>query len=564
MSFDPRAPRFVSASSRRRAIRTCSPGHSSRLEAFQHSEAAHGRVQLLDFGIAKILKAEEARETELTRRLGGRALTPDYASPEQIAGAPISTAADVYSLGVMLYELATGMRPYRLPRDSRAALEEAILSIDPIPPSRQAITQEAAGARSTTPKKLARSLKGDLDTIIGKALKKSALERYATADAFEQDLERYLRGEAVLAQRDRWTYRTRKFARRYRIAIAASSILVLTLAAGLVATTYEARVASSQRDTALQAQLRSLTQAAGARLTNDDVSGALGIIIEVLPHQNSGAQYLPEALSVFQEGRAMDRQILALTGHRDVVRSAVFSPDSRHLVTASSDGTVRIWDAATGLETVQLSGHNGVVRFATFSPDGNRIVSASDDKTVRLWDAQTGQPILLLRGHTDAVISAAFSPDGSRIVTASVDKSVRIWDAELGREMRRLEGHTGPVRAAAFSPDGKLVLTASVDKTARLWDAATGEPLRSFSGHTGSVNWATFFARRPPDRDGIGRRDGAGLGHGDRRPDLPTQRAYSSGVVGRLLAGRPGAWSRPPTTRPHESGMRRPGSNSWC
>src|SRR5450631_342414 len=133
---------------------------------------ADGQVHLLDFGIAKLLTAAEAVETELTR-LGGRALTPDYASPEQIAGSPITTAADVYSLGVMLYELLTGVRPYRLTRDSRAALEEAVLLVDPAMPSRRTITQEAAQARDTTAKKLARSLKGDLDTIIDKALKKS-------------------------------------------------------------------------------------------------------------------------------------------------------------------------------------------------------------------------------------------------------------------------------------------------------------------------------------------------------------------------------------------------------
>jgi eukaryotic-like serine/threonine-protein kinase len=142
-----------------------------------------GQVQLLDFGIAKLLTEGEARETELTR-LGGRALTPDYAAPEQITGAPITTAADVYSLGVMLYELLTGERPYRLKRNSRGALEEAILEEDPVAPSRATPGEAAAKARGTTVKKLSRSLTGDLDTIAIKALKKSPTERYATANAF--------------------------------------------------------------------------------------------------------------------------------------------------------------------------------------------------------------------------------------------------------------------------------------------------------------------------------------------------------------------------------------------
>jgi serine/threonine-protein kinase len=167
---------------------------------------ADGQAQLLDFGIAKLLTEGEAKETELTQ-MGGRALTPDYAAPEQIAGAPITTAADVYALGVMLYELLTGERPYKLKRDSRGALEEAILRADPVAPSRAALSEAAAAARATTAKKLSSALRGDLDTIAAKALKKSPTERYATANAFGEDIARFLRGDGVLAQPDTVAYR---------------------------------------------------------------------------------------------------------------------------------------------------------------------------------------------------------------------------------------------------------------------------------------------------------------------------------------------------------------------
>src|SRR5262249_27210533 len=116
-----------------------------------------GQVQLLDFGIAKILSEGEAKETQLTA-LGGRVLTPDYAAPEQIAGAPITTAADVYALGVVLYELLTGQRPYRLERESLGALEEAILQTEPVPPSRLATTEMSAQARATSSSKLRKTL----------------------------------------------------------------------------------------------------------------------------------------------------------------------------------------------------------------------------------------------------------------------------------------------------------------------------------------------------------------------------------------------------------------------
>ena len=237
-----------------------------------------GQVRLLDFGIAKLMVEGEARETELTQ-VGGRALTLDYASPEQIAGQPVSTASDVYSLGVVLYELLCGQRPYHVTRESRGALEEAILNAEPVRPSQRSITEDVANARSTTLKKLARSLKGDLDTIVLKALKKSPAERYATADAFRQDLQRYLDGEAVLARPDGAIYRASKFVRRHRFGVAATAVVFVSLGAGLAGTAWQARQArqEAQRAQAVQEFLIGLfnqsdpVRAQGRELTARDM-----------------------------------------------------------------------------------------------------------------------------------------------------------------------------------------------------------------------------------------------------------------------------------------------------
>lgn len=222
--------------------------------------SADGQAHLLDFGIAKLLgDGGEATETELTQ-LGGRAFTPDYASPEQITGEPVTTASDVYSAGVLLYELLCGQRPYRLARASRAALEEAILEEDPAPPSQRVVDGPAVRARSTSAKRLAKALSGDLDTIVMKALKKRPGERYATAEAFRSDLQRYLLGLPVRARPDSRLYRARKFVTRHRSGVVVAAALVATLGAGIAGTVWQASQArqEARRARAVQDFLTSL------------------------------------------------------------------------------------------------------------------------------------------------------------------------------------------------------------------------------------------------------------------------------------------------------------------
>ena len=174
---------------------------------------ADGQVRLLDFGIAKLMEGERTAETQLTK-LAGQALTLDYASPEQIRGEPIGTASDVYSLGVLAFELLTGAKPYKLKRGSAAELEEAIATID-----------APLASAATTDSQAKKELKGDLDAILNKALKKSSAERYATVDALADDIQRHLDGRPVVAGPDSSWYRIRKFARR--------NVLVLSAALGV-------------------------------------------------------------------------------------------------------------------------------------------------------------------------------------------------------------------------------------------------------------------------------------------------------------------------------------------
>ncbi len=207
-----------------------------------------GEVKLLDFGIAKLLTRGEAPETELTQA-GGRALTLNYASPEQISGQPLTTASDVFSLGVVLFELLTGSRPFVPKRDTQSALEEAILTAEPRRLS-QAVDGEAqAQVRSSTIGKLKAVLKGDLDQIVLKAIQKVPERRYSTVDAFRSDIERYLGGHPVLAQPESTWYRTRKFALRHKLPVASAAAVFVALAAGLSVALWQARVARNEART---------------------------------------------------------------------------------------------------------------------------------------------------------------------------------------------------------------------------------------------------------------------------------------------------------------------------
>jgi serine/threonine protein kinase/Tol biopolymer transport system component len=196
-----------------------------------------GQAKLLDFGIAKLLEGEgQIAESPLTLE-GGRALTPEYAAPEQLKGEAVTTATDVYASGVLLYVLLTGRHPAGAGPLTPASLLKAILDTEPPRPSEivaptqtnEEIAVTNASRRATTPDKLARLLRGDLDTIVAKALKKNPRERYASIKAFADDLQRYLRHEPISARPDAIAYRTGKFVRRHRNSVTAALLVTLAL-----------------------------------------------------------------------------------------------------------------------------------------------------------------------------------------------------------------------------------------------------------------------------------------------------------------------------------------------
>ena len=193
---------------------------------------ANGEVRLLDFGIAKLMEPESGTfvETELTR-MAGRPLTVAYASPEQLLGQPLTTACDVYSLGVVLYELLCGERPYELRHASAAQLEQAILDAEPRAPSKRLLTDDTARARGTTPAALRKQLASDLDAIVLRALGKRPSQRYGSVEALRADIDRWLEGEAVEARTPSALYHLRKFVGRHPAGVSLGAAAVLSLVA---------------------------------------------------------------------------------------------------------------------------------------------------------------------------------------------------------------------------------------------------------------------------------------------------------------------------------------------
>jgi len=194
-----------------------------------------GRVKLLDFGVAKLLQPDGATADTALTQWGGRAMTLQYASPEQVAGRPLGTASDVYSLGVLLYQLLAGRLPYVLKRDTAGALEDAILAAHVGPPSQH--VGDAAQARA---------LRGDVDTIVLKALQAQPVSRYASAEAFAQDIERHLSSQPILARPPSAGYRLRKLLQRHHIAAAAALAVTAAVVVGVAATLWQADVARAQ------------------------------------------------------------------------------------------------------------------------------------------------------------------------------------------------------------------------------------------------------------------------------------------------------------------------------
>lgn len=234
-------------------------------------------VKLLDFGVAKMLSSDPLDGAATMTIAAQRIMTPEYASPEQVRGLRVTTATDVYSLGVVLYELLTGTKPYKLKDTTPQELSRAICETEPSKPS-EALRDTQTGRRGDTENKKisASGLKGDLDNIVLMALRKEPERRYKSVEQFSEDIRRHLAGLPVIARKDTFSYRAFKFVGRNKVSVTAAAIILLAIIAGLIGTIWQARVARQQRDRAQAQQVRAerISQFLSAALSYSDPSAA--------------------------------------------------------------------------------------------------------------------------------------------------------------------------------------------------------------------------------------------------------------------------------------------------
>ncbi|HZV07950.1 MAG TPA: protein kinase [Gemmataceae bacterium] len=460
---------------------------------------------LCDFGVAKLMTG-----SDLKTRSGTLLGTAEYMAPEQAAeGERVGPAADVYSLGAILYTMLTGRPPFQ--GSNTLHILEQVRSQEPVPLRR-----------------LVPHLPRDLETICLKCLEKQPSHRYVSAADLADDLRRFLSDEPIRARPSPAWERGWKWAKR-RPAIAGLLAAVILLAAVGVALVFglwrgaEARVKieSEKEQVAARGQRESLRLLANVTLDHGlnlcdrgEVNHGLLLLARALELTEQAEE--PELGRVARLNLAVWRRRLvtlrAKLHHDGWAWAVAFSPDGRIALTGGKDNVARRWDARTGSSIGEPLRHRHPVWALSFSPDGRTILTGSGDDTkhegeARLWNAQSGEPLGPPLPHPDEVHVAVFSPDGKRFLTVC-DEEVRVYKTEafatgpkpartlpLPRPFlvlphplpaKRIE-EIQPRLWAIFSPDSKYVLTGGEDGTARLWDAATGaargEPLH----HDGPV-----------------------------------------------------------------------------
>ena len=479
--------------------------------------------KVIDFGIAKATAGQTLTDKTLFTAFEQFIGTPAYMSPEQaeMSGLDIDTRSDIYSLGVLLYELLTGKTPFDTKRLFEAGLDEMrriIREEEPPRPSTKISTLAAeektttARRRQTDPPRLIHLMRGDLDWIVMKCLEKDRTRRYDTASGLVLDLGRYLAHEPVLASPPSNLYRMRKFMRRHQQGVLAATFVFLSLCVGLLLAMAGFVRANQDRKKAVtaEAEARATLRRMDVQRTQEFFSrdkaaegvALLALLVRQKPWDLPTAEWLINELSQRSFALPASEPLL----HDDIVKGAGFSPDGGRLLTVSRNNSARLWDAKAGaLLGPPLQHDRTSIRsddlltgifpvYAEFSPDGERVVTASLDGTARVWDARNARAVTPQLVHPFSVICARFSRDGKTVLTGCLDGLLRCWDAATGSLQSNPFGDQRFQRPFEISHDNRLVLLASGERAAQLWDLTTGAKVGKVLPHQGKVTCGTICA----------------------------------------------------------------------
>jgi serine/threonine protein kinase/WD40 repeat protein len=441
------------------------------------------RPKVIDFGIAKALN-QKLTEKTLYTALGVLVGTPGYMSPEQAAPTPldVDTRTDVYSLGVLLYELLVGSPPFaarRLREAGWAGMLRIILEEEPAKPSARVTTEtkagtDVAGRRGTDARRLARELRGDLDWVTLRALEKDRSRRYQSAQGLGDDVRRHLADEPVTAGPPTFGYRLRKAARRHKAAFAAAASVAIALVGGLVvSTTFYLRAEAVRLER--QREVIDLNITASMRLANEgDPMGALPGLVEALRLEEEQDRRDLHRLRIgmtLANTPALVR-VIAEPG----IRAAVWRPDGLAIATGTQEGRARVWSLTTGEPLSPPLPAGFPISGMEFSPDGTQLLlQGMPSKAHRLWDVVHERVVADLPLQTQ-VTSGIFSPDGRRIATAAIGGTAAVWESASGALLTKIKADSVHV----FSPTNDLLLaglslSSSIEIGTRVWDVVSGK-----------------------------------------------------------------------------------------
>jgi WD40 repeat protein/serine/threonine protein kinase len=474
--------------------------------------------KVIDFGIAKATAGQTLTEKTVYTQLQQFIGTPAYMSPEQaeMSGLDIDTRSDIYSLGVLLYELLAGSTPFdaqALIASGLDAMRKTIRDTEPVRPSTRVATLKGeeltatAKRRSTDTSKLLHQLKGDLDWIVMKCLEKDRTRRYETANGLAADLKRHLSNEPVVARPPSTAYRLQKAWRRNKVTFTAAAVVAAALVVGTGVSSWQAIVASRARNAekeqrvAAQAAQRGETQErqraekGEAEARQNLYAAHMNLALHAVEEQNIGYALSLLDLHRPQPGQADLRgwewrylwklcrsdELLRLGSHSNTVLDAVFSPKGDVLATCSIDQTVKLWDMSAQRETAVLP-HEGWVLAAAFSADGTRLATFCKNAYLHLWDVATGRDLRRVAVGNVALFQwgqlAAFSPGGEMLALGE-GTTVYVWDVLRGTRLRVLEAGR-MTHCLAFSPNGKILAVGfqeHKDIGVQLLDLGRGEQI---------------------------------------------------------------------------------------